>query len=218
MGNDRKFRIGLIDWNGTLQDDVRHIYECGVQRIFRHFNLPCPSLDDYRNEVTADFMASFYWPRGIPGEVSAADLNAIMGEGFKAKGAPAGVFADALETMVEIRRRGYPLVLVSGYDGRKLAEAVARHGFTDLFEAVIGDVRDKPAVFAGVVTERGLSGRSAAVVGDTAEDASAAAAIGAVPFICPRGFHPRERITALSGEVPELVVVDDLKQILPFFP
>ncbi|MFA6603926.1 MAG: HAD family hydrolase [Patescibacteria group bacterium] len=218
MRNERKFEIGLIDWNGTLQNDLGHIYECGVQRIFRHFKLPCPSLDDYRNEVTADFMTSFYWPRGIPAEISAADLNAIMSEGFKAKGVPAGVFADALGTMRKLRRRGYPLVLVSGYDSRKLAEAVARHGFTDLFEEVIGDARDKPAVFADLLRKRGLSGSAAAVVGDTIEDAAAAAAIGAVPFICPRGFHAIERILPLLIVVPNLVIVDDLRHLLPFFP
>lgn len=214
----RKFSLVVLDWNGTLQDDLLHIYECGVQRIFRHYALPCPTLDDYRNEVTGDFMASFYWPHGISREVTAKDLNAIMAEGFKEKGAPPGLFPDAAKFVEALATRGYALAIVSGYDKGKLDVAVARSGFGHRFFLVSGDVRDKTEAITSILDQKGVSGEWCAVIGDTTEDIFGAKGVGATPFICPRGFHPIEKIEATRDEVPKLVVRDTLLDILPYFP
>ena len=209
-----KYRLCLFDYNGTLQDDLHYIYECGPQRIFRQFGLPCPTIDEYRNEVSGDFMKSFYWPRGIPAHVTAEDLNAIMKQAMKERGEPAKLFPDAAAAVRGVWHAGCRSVLVSAYDAAKLAEGVARHGLTPYFDEVIGDVRDKAAVFRGVMARHGVTPGSAAAVGDMVEDAVAAAAAGATPFICPRGFHGPERIAAARGQVPEIVVIDSLSDLL----
>ncbi len=205
----------LFDWNGTLQDDMHHIYECGVQRIFRHFGLPCPTLDTYRNEVGADFMKTFYWPHGIPAGVTADDLNQIMRAGFKEKGTPAPVFPDALETVRACVGYGHRCMLVSAYDSGKLAEAVERNGFSGLFCHVQGDVRDKAQCFFRLISEVGAMRELAAVIGDTVDDAEAARLVGAAAFICPRGFHTRERIVEAGKTNPHIVVIDTLSDLLP---
>ena len=205
-------KLCLLDWNGTIQDDLHHIYECGVQRIFRHFGLPCPDIDRYRDEVTADFMI-FYRAHGIPAAVTADDLNAIMAEGFKEKGTPPPLFPDAAETVRELAFRGYRLAVVSGYATPKLRAAVDRSGLGHLFERVIGDVRDKPAALTSCFdpTERPAV---LAKLGDTVEDLVAAHKIGATPYICPRGFHTRERIESHRHEAPSLVVIETLTDVL----
>jgi phosphoglycolate phosphatase-like HAD superfamily hydrolase len=164
------YRLCILDWNGTLQDDMHHIYECGVQRIFRHFSLPCPTLDEYRHEVTADFMGSLYWPRGVPKDVSAADLNAIMAEGFKEKGTPPPLFPDAHRVVLTLAIRRYGLAVASGYATAKLDAAVARSGFAHCLFKVIGDVRDKAATFAEIMDLAGATAAQTAVIGDTDED------------------------------------------------
>lgn len=208
-----KIDLVIWDWNGTLQDDLDHIYECGVQRIFREFNLPCPTVDEYRREVSADFMKTFYWPHGVPRNVGEDHLNKIMSDGLKAKGVPAPAFPDALTAVYETRRRGAACALVSGYASAKLTEAVKRHGFAALFYETKGDVRDKVAEFHRLIFEAGSDPSTVACVGDTVEDAEAAAAVGALPIICPRGFHPRERIESLRASIPTLVIVDDLASV-----
>lgn len=214
----RKHDLVIFDWNGTLQDDLHHIYECGVQRIFRHFGLPCPTLDEYRHEVTADFMSSFYWPRGIPAATTAKDLNAIMAEGFKEKGSPPGLFPDAEKVVTALALRGYPLAVASGYATAKLDAAVARSGFADRFYRVIGDAVDKPAALRALMQEASIEPERTAVIGDTEEDILAAAAVGAAPYVCSRGFHPIERLEATRGRAPNLVIKDTLLDILPYFP
>ena len=210
-------RLCIWDWNGTIQDDLHYIYECGVQRIFREFGLRCPTIDEYRNEVAANFMP-FYHAHGIPADVTADALNAIMAEGFKAKGAPPGIFPDALAAVQALEARGYVQVLASGYATAKLTAAIERNGFTPYFKKVVGDVKDKPAVFAALRQEFSGEGDLVAAVGDVDEDAVAAASIDAVPIICARGFHTLERITAARPKAPTMVVVESLEQILDILP
>ncbi|HTK05343.1 MAG TPA: HAD family hydrolase [Candidatus Eisenbacteria bacterium] len=214
----RKHDLVIFDWNGTLQDDLHHIYECGVQRIFRHYGLPCPTLDEYRHEVAADFMASFYWPHGIPADVTKQDLNAIMAEGFKEKGAPPGLFPDADKIVIALALRGYPLAVASGYATAKLDAAVARSGLGDRFFRVIGDVLDKADAIRKITDEAGVGPERTAVIGDTEEDILGAAAVGATAYICPRGFHPLSRIEATRDRAPKLVVAPTLLDLLPHFP
>ncbi|MEY4744205.1 MAG: hypothetical protein RL272_150, partial [Candidatus Parcubacteria bacterium] len=93
-----------------------------------------------------------------------------------------------------------------------------RSGFGDRFYRVIGDVRDKPAVFAEIIADAGADAAATAVIGDTVEDVLGAAAVGATPYICIRGFHPIERIEATRGDVPALVVIGSLSELDPHFP
>lgn len=214
-----KDKSGLIlwDWNGTIQDDLHHIYECGVQRIFRHFGKPCPSLDTYRHEVSADFMGTFYWPNGIPANVTADDLNAIMAEGYKEKGTPAPLFPDAVQVVRELQQRGYEQMLITGYAAAKLHAALARSGLTDAFSRVVTDVRDKPAALLECVHQSPEAAtRRLAKIGDTVDDAYAAETVAATPYICPRGFHPRERIETAGRTVPDLVIIETLTDVLAY--
>jgi phosphoglycolate phosphatase-like HAD superfamily hydrolase len=207
------YGLFLFDWNGTIQDDLECLYTWGVQRIFRQFGLPCPTMDQYRNEVTGNFLV-FYQSYGIPADVTAEALNAIVGEGYKERGSPPDVFPDALAAVAALHGRGHPLALASGYDAKKLTAAVANRGFAPYFASVVGDVRDKPAVCKELVAKHGVPDRpKVGFVGDTIEDALAAAAVGATPFICPRGFHTRERIETVRDRAPGLVIIDSLGDI-----
>jgi phosphoglycolate phosphatase-like HAD superfamily hydrolase len=208
--------ICVFDWNGTLQDDAAYIYECGVQRIFRAFGLPCPSLETYKDEVAADFMAAFYWPHGIPKDVTAEHLNAIMADGFKERGKPPELFSDAVPVLNELRHRGYALMVASGYATAKLEAAIVRNGLAGHFSAVFGDVRDK----AGAIRACASAGMRPVIakVGDTTEDMLGAHAAGVIPYICPRGFHTRERIAVACAQAPSTVVVENLTVLLDHLP
>lgn len=186
-----KTKLCFLDWNGTVQDDMHHIYECGVERIFRHFRLPCPSLDTYRHEVTHDFMI-FYHAHGIPKGVTADDLNAIMREGFKEKGVPPAVFGDAHQTVVSIRAHGYDIAVVSGYAQAKLDAAIERNGMTTLFSHVVGDVRDKNSEYSKIVAARSPS--RVIGIGDSIDDAFATLHVGGRAYLCSRGFPPEDKL------------------------
>jgi phosphoglycolate phosphatase-like HAD superfamily hydrolase len=205
----------LWDWNGTIQDDLHHIYECGVQRIFREFDLPCPSIETYKNQVTADFMNTFYYPNGIPATVTSDQLNDIMAAGYKEKGTSAPLFPDATKVIRALQIMGYEQMLVTGYATAKLAAALERSGLADAFTHVVADVRDKPTMLRHCIYRSPENAAKRLVkIGDTVDDALAAYEVAATPYICPRGFHPRERIEAARASVPNLVIIDTLEAVL----
>lgn len=207
----------IWDWNGTLQDDLVMVYENGVQAIFEHYGVPCPTLEEYRNEVIADWVR-FYHDRGIPAAATKDDLNAIMRQKFDERVVHAPLFSDAAATVRELAVRGYDQAVVSGYDQALLDEAVKRSGFGYLLTSVEGNVRDKAGVF------RNICGRTRAyfadvrivAVGDVVDDALAAAATDNLQaYLCPRGFHSEDRIRR-SGAV--CTVIPTLADLLRFLP
>lgn len=206
-------KLCFLDWNGTVQDDLQHIYECGVQRIFRHYGLPCPSLDEFRNEVKPNFMESFYWPRGIPRDTTARQLNAIMSEGKAEKGVPADLFDDAPSAISALCDADWEIMVVSGYDPAELDAAIERSGLMACFSYVRGGVGDKPATMRECLASYGRTPDRLIKVGDTADDALAAGEVGAVPYICPRGFHGRDRIEAVRPRVPSLIIIESLGEL-----
>jgi len=63
------------DFNGTLLDDLQVAYG-SVQEKFRTYDIVCPTLEQYREEITANFM-EFYYQHGFLRSTTAAELNAI---------------------------------------------------------------------------------------------------------------------------------------------
>ena len=206
-------KLYIFDWNGTLQDDLHHIYECGVERIFRQFKLPCPDMDAYRDQVTADFMSSFYWPNGIPKEVTADDLNMIMRQGFKEKGAPPELFPEAKTALHRLAATGQEIAVVSAYDQPKLIEAIHRNSLSGIIGEVRGDVTFKPPVFLEVMKAYGRAAQDTVCIGDTVEDALAADEVGALPVVYPFGFHPMDKLKAARAKAAKMIIVNSLLEV-----
>ena len=204
----------IFDWNGTLQDDLHYIYDCGVRRIFRHFNLTCPDMESYRRQVAADFMGSFYWPNGIPADVTAMDLNAIMKAGIRENSSQPALFPYARETIVRLSDLQVALAVVSGFDTDILLEAIHRNCLAEHLIEVHGSADSKAPVFAGVIDRFGCRPDEVACIGDTVEDAQAAAEVGALPLAVTNGFHYRERLEAAKPTVPGMIIIDSLSDVL----
>lgn len=214
----RRHELVIFDWNGTLQDDLVHMYECGVQRIFRQFRLPCPTLDEYRHEVSSDYMRTFYRPRGIPSHVCADELNDIVAEGMRERGTRPALFPDADSFVRGLARRGYLVAVSSAFTRAHLDDAVAHHRLGPVFFRVDSDVRDKAESFVSIIDEAGVAAESCAVIGDTLDDLRGAVSIGARPYICTRGFHLPEVIEAERPNAPDLVTCRTLAELVPLFP
>lgn len=208
----------LFDWNGLLVNDCPLLYEHGVCAIFRHYELPSPTLEEYRNGVSSNFMP-FYEKHGVVG-ATAEDLTRIFLEGLARAGTEPPLFPDArgtLETMYR-SRANHVLAIVSGYQKAALSQALLTHDIARFFHEVHGDVRDKAPLIRDLMARYGIPPERTAYVGDTTDDAIAAHTAGVTPYICPRGFHGRERIEAIRSVVPTLVVIETLNELLAHVP
>ena len=212
-GNGRQpVELVILDWNGTLQDDVALYYEYSVRRIFARLGLPCPSIEEYRAEVSAADYMQFFWARGIPKAMSGDELYDIVYQDMTRDDARAPLFPDVAQ-MLQTIGRGRSLVRVSSMNAPNLDATVDRHGVRQHFARVYGGVRDKRAAFANACLDLCIPFERACAIGDMADDARAAHAAGIPSILCPRGHHSRARLEGVRTEIPGLVIVETLEEI-----
>ncbi|MBR1609448.1 MAG: HAD family hydrolase [Kiritimatiellae bacterium] len=207
-------RILLLDWNGTLQDDVLAAV-AGTNAILADQGSPPIDVDRYR--AVFSFPArGCYEALGI--EVDEATWPALCDRFFAVFSSHPSVrlVPGAAEALRLLRAAGVSMCVVSASDETELRRALARHGVADLFDSVCG----QRGPFAGSKVERalalfaelGVSPADALVVGDTGHDAEVAAAIGCGCVLVETGYESRARL--LRHGVPVIGSVADLPAFL----
>lgn len=209
------FKLVVFDYNGTLQDDVEHLYIHGVRYVFARFGLEAPPFDVYRAEITHGISA-WYHRHGIPERLGLSDLEAIFVEGLRRVSRPE-LFLDARRALAVVRATlGRAPMLVSGYPHEDLLRLLRHHAIDGSFAHVAGGTTDKAAAFAVCCARADVPPYRTAVVGDLVSDAEAAHAVGAVPFIVSRGFEGPDHIEAARASIPTLVHCRSLDEFLRY--
>lgn len=101
----------ILDKDGTMVDSLTPFYHA-VVAIFRHYGLEPPTLDDYRDNITPDFMR-FYWDRGIPLYVTSRELNRLRMELCGEEGASVELLPGAKELVNRCRELGFKIFLAT---------------------------------------------------------------------------------------------------------
>lgn len=208
----QRYRLIIWDWNGTLQNDATHIYEGCVQRIFRHFHLPCPSFEVYRSEIAHNYM-EFYQRYGVPPHVTNDELNSIFRSGVEERGNHPPLFPDVRVTLQKAADLVEKQHLVSGCTEDILKKELAHHNLTHFFSSIVGDACNKADVFQQLMKEHQVHGEETMVIGDFSHDAFAAKAAGAHAILCTRGFHSRPYLESLGHALNGVTLVDSLQEI-----
>jgi phosphoglycolate phosphatase-like HAD superfamily hydrolase len=117
--------------------------------------VPPPSLDDYRKNITPDFLA-FYRDRGMPMSVTAAEMNAIRRSYFAAHWHDAQLRAGARELLEACKNLDVTVFLATAevYEigNRRLRELGIRHlihGWARNGDSRSEDIEDILALMAG---------------------------------------------------------------------
>ena len=107
-----KIEAVIFDWNGTLYDDLERLAYGSVVKISETYNISPPTLDEYRQEITASFM-KFYYKHGFvmnfSGQGSDGDakaLNVIRKKYYTDNGDKGNIRSDATRTVVNLRSMG----------------------------------------------------------------------------------------------------------------
>ena len=160
------------------------------------------SLSELRDRC-AEVIRSTLGPSAPPlGEVRRAMLDSIR----------FGAYADAPETLRELRARGLRLVVASNWDC-SLPEVLERAGLAPLVDgvvasAMVGAAKPEPALFEAALEVAGAAPDRALHVGDSlSKDVEGAAGAGIAAVLLDRGgAHPAvtPRIEALA-ELPGLI-------------
>jgi len=206
--------ILIFDWDGTLCDSVedivsamrdaaseraiepppasavRHIVGLGLPQALSQL---FPALDDAaRGELAAAYSRHFASPeRG-----------------------PAQLFAGAMDTLRELRARGFELAVATGKSRRGLDRVLASLDLSDFFEATrcADETHSKPhpRMLYEIMAARGKSADEVLMIGDSEYDMAMAQQAGVRSVAVSFGVHDRDQLAAYRP----LAIVDNLPQLL----
>jgi phosphoglycolate phosphatase-like HAD superfamily hydrolase len=201
------------DWNGTLFDDLHIVLEA-VNRGLEPLTDRRVTLDDYRNHYTRPvkrFYDSLLGRELDPDEWE--ELDRRFHDGYRELLHHARLTADAHHALESVAAVGATQSLLSMFPHDELVPLVERMGIAGYFDRIDG-LAGTPGAAKADYLERhlrrliqGVDPTSVLVIGDTPDDAVAAAHVGARCVLVDNGSHHRH---ALS--VPGVVVVDTLAE------
>src|SRR3989338_9650719 len=119
-------RVVVFDFNGTLFDDL-HVAYGSVQEIFRTYGLSCPTLEQYREEISADYM-KFYYNHGLSTKTTSAELNIIRNKFYKTSGESAQIRPDVKNTLYFLSALKVRVAIVSAESSTNLYRQLMRSG------------------------------------------------------------------------------------------
>ncbi len=188
----------LLDFNGTLQDDVEAAV-AGTNAILRDQGSPEITVERYR-DVFSFPARGCYEALGIA--VTEKNWPALCDRFFSVFAAHPSIrlVPGATTALATLRAGGIGLSIVSASEGAELERALARHGVRGFFECVSG----QQGTFAGSKVERalelfrslGVSPSDAVMVGDTGHDLEVAREIGCGCVLVETGYESRSRLLA----------------------
>lgn len=195
------------DWNGTLLDDVHIAYEASVEVFVTH-GLPEVTLEQYRvaftRPISVFYEQLFGWQPDLD---TFTRLDLHFHEAYRRRLDRCGLAADATEALASWQATGGSQSLLSMWRHTELERAVRAHGIADWFTRIDGLTGPggglKAAHLAQHLAELGVHGSKVALVGDSADDAHAAAAAGAECVLYSGGYQARAALEALGVPVAD---------------
>lgn len=203
------------DWNGTLFDDLHVVVEAVSMGVAR-FGIPPISLDDYRDHFTRP--VKHFYDRLLGREVTEAEwreLDRLFHDGYREMLDRASLNRDARAALELARRTRHTQSLLSMFPHDELiplVDTIGISGYFDRIDGLRGVPGDTKAAYLEAHMSVLIAGEDPAnvlVIGDTPDDAVAAAHVGARCVLYNGGSHHREELELLG--VP---VVDSLVEAL----
>jgi len=199
------------DWNGTLFDDLHVIIEA-VNLGLEPLGLGPIDLDDYRTHYTRP--VKVFYDRLAGRDMTEDEWHAIdsrFHDGYRELMRRARPTRDAVPALDAVRSAGIPQSLLSMFPHPDLVPLVSRLGLAHYFDRIDG-LRGPPGDTKAGYLERHLAEligdadpSDVLVIGDTPDDAVAAAQVGARCVLYDNGSHHRAGL-----EVAGVPIVDSL--------
>lgn len=205
MGMNVNPRAHLVwDWNGTLIDDLSLVISA-TNVVFASVGGPTITPDDHRRGFRRPI--SEYYAEILGRPVSAAEfaiLNDLFHTTYQA-GLPCALARDALAAL-----RAWPGTqsLLSMWFHDELVTAVDHHQITSHFTRIdgmrrplSGAIDHKGPHLAKHLAALGVDGHEVILIGDTVDDAHAAASVGARCVLYAGGFTEAAQLAATGAPV-----------------
>ncbi len=206
------------DWNGTLFDDASVSIECTIE-AFASLGLPEVTVERCRKLFIQPIPV--FYERLAGRELDEEEQRALRDAywvAYRHRHATATLNADAAAALRWVDDRGLSQSLLSMYPHADLVPLVRRLGIEPHFDRVDGRPEPDRGVKSGYLATHlkrlGLRGSQVLMVGDSVDDARAAATAGAACVLYTSGMHAPEALRAegvpVAGSLPEALQIGTL--------
>jgi phosphoglycolate phosphatase-like HAD superfamily hydrolase len=196
------------DWNGTLLDDLPLVVTA-TNAAFASIGGPVVSADEHRRDFRRPI--SDYYGTVLGRRVDDAEylvLDRAFHDAYRGGVAECRLTADALAAM-ELWTGSQSLL--SMWFHAELVPTVTRYGLTSYFARIDGLRAEVGGGFKSEhlithLAELGIDGADAVLIGDSMDDADAAASVGARCILYTGGFTHPEQLRASGRESADSLV------------
>ena len=206
-------KVVVFDFNGTLFDDL-HVAYGSVQEIFKTYGISCPTLVQYREEITANL--KFYYQYGIPSYITLDELNAIRRKFYRKNHGNAQIRSDVSVTLNWLLIVGFHTAIVSAEATTTLHRFLIQGGLNRKFDFIRTEAWDgKDKALLQVADILNCPPEDMVYIDDTVDGLTAAKNAGVIPiaFINSTGYNSERRLL----EVTDLSMreIGEIENIIP---
>ena len=195
----RTFETLILDWSGTLVDDLTAVLS-GTNEALRRFGAEPVSLAEFRREF--DLPPRRFYDRRVPG-APFADLETAFLAGFDRERESVRPLERATAFLDHARSEGFRLRVLTALDSENLDEQMSAFGWDGRFERLHAGVHDKVAYLHEVVGRDELDAERTLYVGDLPHDILAGRRAGVATCAVLSGYADESRLAAAE---PDYVV------------
>ncbi|MFJ8668969.1 HAD family hydrolase [Streptomyces sp. NPDC093600] len=205
-GTKRHGKHLVWDWNGTLLDDIQAVIGA-TNAAFAELGLEQITLARYRDLYTVPVPKFYERLMGrLPTEAEWALMDGVFHKHYWQRADECGLTAGAAELLAARQASGFTQSLLSLAPHTHLIPLVRRHGIEERFVRVDGRVgastEGKAAHMVRHLAELpGVDPERIVVIGDAADDAVAAAHVGARAVLYTGGSHSRASLERVGVPV-----------------
>ena len=219
-----KVKAVIFDWNGTLYNDLEQLAYGSVIKIFETYNIFPPTLEEYRQEITAGSI-KFYYKHGLVPDFSgqgpdgdAKALSVIRKKYYAENGNKGNIRSDATRTVLNLRVMGIKVGIVSAEIESTLFEKLNSSELHRLFDSQFIKTQvwgGKSSALLEMCKTLDVDPSNAIYIDDTVDGTSAAKSAGliSVGFGNKTGYNSEDRLKAVTP-----LIIYELSEILDLIP
>src|SRR3989344_4717538 len=189
-------KLILLDWNGTLLDDIPVWYDA-VQEIFRRFGKEAPTIEQYFRELEGDYLA-IYTSRGI--EATRDELNEIYEPHYQEHIHNARLIPNVRKTLQGLKRQGHTIWLVTGQQEQLVSPLLKKFRISSYFRGGKFHAMNKAEVIREIREAEKVAQEDCFLVGDAPSDIRHATRAGITSIAFLGGYIPEELIRAAEPD------------------
>jgi phosphoglycolate phosphatase len=215
---EKKQKIIVFDWNGTLLDDLEQSL-AGFNAVLRMMGAPEFSVDEYQQRYTVPFI-KLYESGGVDADELRArevEVHQVFHATYDQAALSAQLRQGAQELLDFLRQNRIRILVLSNHTVHDIRFQAARLGIEPFFDAVLANdvngvayiTRGKDQRLKDYMQQHAIEG--GIIVGDTVEEVEIGQDIGLISVALTGGMCSEQRLREIGPDH----LIDSLAQLPP---